>query len=116
MHDRPTDEAPASALARLIEVERREASALAEAESEATRSIAAAEAEVERRAGEHAEALRTALQVLQARIRAEHETAVEAIARRHAAEAERYATVDDAQVDALARWVAKRVAEGEAQT
>lgn len=110
--DDPIEDGPeAGALADLIEVERRVLAAIAEAEAEAEEEIARAEAELEGHASEDDRATREALDALRSELDAERARVLAEIAQRSAEVARRDRALDDATVEALAAFVARRIAE-----
>ena len=111
MEDPVEDAEQEGALSDLIDVERRVLETIHAAEAEAERAIAEVEAEldVDACAGDHA--LEVALREFRAELEAQRAEALAEIERRSATAARRYHDVDETRVEALAAYVARRIAE-----
>ncbi len=113
MADPPEETERNGVVGDLLDLERRMLESIEEAQADADRAVAEAEAELEARVSEGDAELGEAVRQLRARLETEHAAALEAIRRQSADEARRYVDVPEARVEALAAFVARRVAEGD---
>lgn len=102
-----------SVLDALLEVERRIDAEIEQAEAEAERIVAEARREIESGGRAEGEELEQERADLRASLEAELAGAVREIEERAAREAERYASVDEVEVERLGGWLARRIAGGE---